>query len=189
MRFSSFFSYGISLSPVIHCLWSIRLHACQLCLLAFMSTDLYNKSIAIVWHKDLIYFCSSHTQRYMESWGIVASTRSESRKLWLLKMTVTFNRRRTLCSHWMLYFWHYSAGPSEIFSVVQGEIVLWVVLRGQWHSQTHLHLTLNAMTLRDVWEAKTMARMTLLLNKRLKRFPSGLLYCMEACFFYWKKRR
>jgi len=52
-------------------------------------------------------------------------------------------------------FWHHSASPSEIYST---EVIFRVVLIGQWHSQTHLHLTLNAVTLRDVWEAKDHGR-------------------------------
>lgn len=164
MHFSSFFIYGISLSPVIHCLWSIGLHVCQLCSLAFMSTDVYNKPHSLTW-RPYIYIFLSHTQCYMESWDIflllVASTRSESRKLWLMNACLWCLLHIiawSQCSHWMLFFWHHSAGPSEIFSVVQGEVILWVVLIGQWHSQTHLHLTLNVVTLLDVWEAKDHGR-------------------------------
>lgn len=94
MRFSSFFSYGISLSPAIHCLWSIGLHVCQLCSLAFMSTDVNNKPHSLTWRSHIFLF-----KLYTAIQGIlkhilvilVASTRSESRKLWLLKMTATYN--------------------------------------------------------------------------------------------------
>lgn len=142
-------------SHLSYSLWSIRLHACQLCSLAFMSTDVYNKPIAIVWHEDLIYFCSSHTQCHMESWDIFVILCFN--QIWIQKSVIAeadYHIAWTLCSQWMLFFWHHSTGPSEIFYVVKGEVNLWVVLIGQWHSQTHLHLTLNAVTLCDVWKEK-----------------------------------
>lgn len=68
--FSSFFSNGISLWPVIHRLWSIVLHACQSCSIAFMSSFVYSIPILIVWIFTVL-FCSSHAQNRENIFGVL----------------------------------------------------------------------------------------------------------------------
>ncbi len=60
---------GISLSPIIHCLWSTGLHVCQLCSLAFMSTDLNNKPHSLTWRPYIFLF-----KLYTAMHGILTAT-------------------------------------------------------------------------------------------------------------------